>query len=160
MFNTIFDKKMPPQKFVPKGLKQSSTMLTIDQVFYYFDYNQIKREDKRETKMVASRKDKYLFAQRFITDKMLRVAFYMSKMTVKDEAKEGDFEYNHLAFVEYLEFIARLAYYFFEETPQHFEWTLKEKLNVVLGWIFVPIDKKVVIPEERDQFQSESDDDY
>ena len=40
---------------------------------------------------------------------MIRVAFYTSKMTVIDETTDGDFEYNHLAFVEFLEFIARLA---------------------------------------------------
>ena len=135
-------------------------MVTVDQVFYYFDFNHIKRFDKRATKMVASRKDKYLFEQRYISDTMLRVAFYMSKMTVRNEHDEGEFQYNHLAWVEFLEFIGRLSYYFFEETPQHFEWTLKEKVAVMLEWIFAPIERKVVIPEERDACQSESDDDY
>ena len=30
----------------------------------------------------------------------------------------------------------------------------------MFAWVFAPIDRKVVIPEELDEFQEESDDDY
>jgi len=163
VFRKIYDNKTPPRKFAPEKLKKSSTMITIDQVVFFFDYNMIKRETKSSRKKV-SRKDKYLFNQRIISDKMLRSAFFLSKMTVINDGLKGDgdgeFEYNYLAFVEFLEFVARLAYYFFADTSQHTEWTLNEKLHEMFAWIFAPVDCKVVIPEENDEFQEESDDNY
>ena len=48
---------------------------------------------------------------------MIRIAFFLSKMTVVDEKEEAEFEYNYLAFVEFLEFVARVAHLFFADTP-------------------------------------------
>ena len=47
---------------------------------------------------------------------MIRIAFYLCKMTVADESLHGPLEFNHLLEVEFLEFIGRLAYLFFEST--------------------------------------------
>ena len=55
---------------------------------------------------------------------MIRIAFFLSKMTVVDELRDGPLEFSHIKFVEFLEFVGRLAYLFFETTSQHFEWSL------------------------------------
>ena len=159
MFRTIFDKKTPPRRFLPEKIKKSSTKVSIDQVFFFFDYHMVKRET-RNTRKSTSRKDKYLFTERVITDRMLRVSFFLSKQTVVDEKEDGEFEYLHVSFLEFAEFLARLAHAFFEETPQHFEWLLYAKLSQMLRWVFAPLGLRLVVPEERDGFQSESDDDY
>jgi len=70
----------------------------------------------RNSRKSASRKDKYSFTERSISDNMLRVAFFLSKQTVIDEQNEGEFEYNHISFVEFLEFLARLSHAFFVDT--------------------------------------------
>ena len=57
-------------------------------------------------------------------------------MTVVDEKRNGDLEYSHLEFVEYLEFIGRLAHHYFEGTSQHLEWYLDQKIEVMLGYLF------------------------
>ena len=43
VFEQMFEMKNPPQKLVPCNLKKSSTMVTIDQVYCYFDEHSIKR---------------------------------------------------------------------------------------------------------------------
>ena len=83
-------------------------------------------------------------------------------MTVSDESLHGPLEFNHLLEVEFLEFIGRLAYIFFEPTTQHEEWTLEEKIKKVLSWMFKPCHFKVSEPAattENMEF-SESDEDY
>ena len=37
----------------------------------------------------------------------------MSKMTISDELRDGPLEYTHLKYVEFLEFIGRIAYVYF-----------------------------------------------
>ena len=151
VFRAIFDKKNPPRRFLPEKIKKSSTMVSLDQVFFFFDFNMIKRET-RNTQKSTSRKDKYLFTERAISDKMLRVSFYLSKQTVVDEKEDGEFEYLHICFIEFAEFLARLAFMFFEETPQHFEWSLYQKVTQMLHWVLAPVKRHLIIPEERDGF--------
>lgn len=59
-------------------------MISIDQVAYYLDLNTIKRYDIKHLRKI-SRKDKYLYENRYITDKMFSDAFFLSKMTIIDE---------------------------------------------------------------------------
>ena len=56
----------------------------------------------------------------------------MSKMTIADELRDGPLEYTHLKYVEFLEFIGRIAYAYFEKTPHHIEWHLSQKVEAVL----------------------------
>ena len=91
---------------------------------------------------------------------MIRTAFYLCKMTVADESLHGPLEFNHLFEVEFLEFIGRLAYLFFESTSQHAEWTLELKIEKLLAWMFKPCHFKVAQPQVNDAFISESDEDY
>lgn len=129
-------------------------MISIDQVIYFFDFYQIGRKKNRRAK------EKFLFNSVFLTDRMIRVAFYLSKMTVADECLDGPLEFSHLKHVEFLEFIARLAHIFFESTTQHEEWTLEHKVIKMLGWILKPCHFKLTVPPEKDTFASDSDEDY
>lgn len=45
-----------------------------------------------------------------ISDRHIKYAFGMSKMTVANENEEGAKKYNKISFVEYLECIVRVAY--------------------------------------------------
>ena len=47
---------------------------------------------------------------------MMRVAMYLSKMTVTDEKRDGLVQFTHLSEAEWPEFIGRLAYAYFENT--------------------------------------------
>ena len=58
-----------PQKHCVKDV-WSATMISIDQVLYFFDFYQIGRKRNR------SSKEKYLFNSVFLTDRMIRTAFY------------------------------------------------------------------------------------
>lgn len=65
-------------------------------------------------------------------DKEIKFCFGMSKMTVKDEVKNVE-EYERLRFVEFLEFIGRVAHVkYITETDLPFD----EKLNLLLDDIF------------------------
>ena len=88
---------------------------------------------------------------------MIRMAFYLSKMTVADENKDGPLEFTHLRLVEFLEFIGRLSHYFFEATSQHFEWSLPMKCKVMLKWFFAPSNLEFVDPGDREGQLSDSD---
>ena len=96
-------------------------MVSIDQILFFVDFHKIGRENESARR---HRKDKYLFTNIYLSDRMIRIAFYLSKMTVIDELRDGPLEFSHIKFVEFLEFVARLAYLFFENTSQHFEWSL------------------------------------
>lgn len=90
---------------------------------------------------------------------MIRACFYLSKMTVTDEKKDGNMEFTHIKFVEFLEFIGRLSHAYYETTSHHFEWLLHEKIECVLGLLFKPANLLVKKPETRDEFVSDSDED-
>lgn len=65
----------------------------------------------------------YLSTATLITDKLILKSFFLSKMTVADENRDGKLEYTHLKFVEFLEFIGRLSYYYFYPSSAHQEYT-------------------------------------
>ena len=67
---------------------------------------------------------------------MMRVAMYLSKMTVTDEKRDGLVQFTHISEAEWPEFIGRLAYAYFENTTQHGEWLLHQKIEVLLNMIF------------------------
>ena len=91
---------------------------------------------------------------------MIRTALYLSKMTVADEMRDGPLEFSHLKFVEFLEFIGRIAHVYFEKTSHHLEWAMHRKIEIVLAKMLNPLQLKVVVPMERDAFVSDSDDEY
>ena len=95
-----------------------------------------------------------------MSDKTVCVALFMSKMTIADETRDGQLEYNHLKFVEFLEFIGRIAHAYFEKTPHHIEWHLSQKIEVVLTQMFRPLNLKLIKPIDRELVLSDSDDDY
>ena len=129
-------------------------MISIDQLLHFIGVNQIGRKRKRHNR------DKHLFNAVYLSERMIRMAFYLSKMTVADEKKDGPLEFTHLKFVEFLEFIGRLSFYFFEATPQHFEWSLTMKCKVMLQWFFTPTSLPFVDPEDREGNLSDSEADY
>ena len=53
-------------------------------------------------------------------------------MTVEEENEVGPFEYNTVKFVEFLEFIGRLAYYKFKDTEHHNSMSFASKCFAVL----------------------------
>ena len=132
-------------------------MISIDQVVQFFSVYQIGRWSNRNR---IYKRDKFAASSVFLSDRMIRKAFYLSKMTVSDEHKDGPLEFTHLKMVEFLEFIGRLSYMFYETTPNHKEWELPQKMTVMLGWMFKPLNLTLVIPEEHNNFISDSDDDY
>ena len=85
-------------------------MISIDQLLHFIAIHEIGRKRSRHSR------DKYLFSAVYLNERMIRTAFYLSKMTVADEHKEGPLEFTHIKFVEFLEFIGRLSHYFFEST--------------------------------------------
>ena len=91
---------------------------------------------------------------------MIRTAFYLSKMTVTDELHTGMLEFTHLKQVEFLEFIGRIAHLFFEPTSHHYEWKITQKIEVILTWMFKVDGSVFQVPPEREDFLSDSDDDY
>ena len=122
-----------PQRYVKPHIK-SKKLISIDQVLHYFHVNGICRDGHANTR--RNKKEKFLFNTQQLTDRTIRKCFYLSKMTVVDEKRNGDLEYSHLEFVEYLEFIGRLAHHYFEGTSQHLEWYLDQKIEVMLGYLF------------------------
>ena len=95
----------------------STKMISIDQVFLYLDDNQVlQRGQYGVNARVDFRTLKHEFTQKRLSDSMIVKAFYMSKMTVVDEHRDGNLEFTHLKFVEFLEFLARVTHFFFEET--------------------------------------------
>jgi len=88
-------------------------------------------------------------------------AFSASKQTVVKESDEKAFDtYNQLAYVEFLELMARIAIIFFRDSEMHAA-SLKWKLLYVLEKVFanttqMKVNQTVVEIEEF----SDSDDDY
>ena len=81
-------------------------------------------------------------------------------MTVTDELHTGMLEFTHLKQVEFLEFIGRIAHLFFEPTSHHYEWKITQKIEVILTWMFKVDGLVFQVPPEREDFLSDSDDDY
>ena len=79
---------------------------------------------------------------------------------IRDSDEQGQLQYQRLAFVEFLEFVARLAVMRFSGTELE-DYSLKEKLEFVLDDLFRVIGESRVLKEEEDPEEvSESDDDY
>lgn len=84
----------------------------------------------------------------------------MSKMTVVDEsAQEAGHVYGKLVYVEFLEFLARVAELYFEGSEME-ELDLHIKLEYLLDEIFTLIGAKRVRQTTIIEEFSESDDDY
>ena len=75
----------------------------------------------------------------------------MSKMTVGDENEHGPIKYWHLEFVEFLEFIGRLAWLLHQDTPKHKSWTMVQKIEVVLDDLMAYIGTTKEDPTALDQ---------
>ena len=68
-----------------------------------------------------------------VTDRELAQAFYLSKMTVAEETERSNFENTFLKWPEFIEFIARLAYYKYDEDSyEHRTWPLPRKIEALL----------------------------
>ena len=74
-------------------------------------------------------------------DKDVTKAFGMSKMTVIDETDDGEKKYDRLYFVEFLEFLGRLAYAKFENSELE-GLPLKDKLTNLLEELFAYFGEK------------------
>ena len=84
----------------------------------------------------------------------------MSKMTVENENEQGPKEYACIKFVEFLEFIGRLAYQKWMGTERHEVWSLSKKIFDVLKSLFRYIEEEPIDPEDVGEAVSESDEDY
>lgn len=62
--------------------------------------------------------------------------------------------------MEFLEFIGRVSFEHFKNTAHELEWGLAQKIELILKELFKPLGQAVTVPRERDQFVSDSDDDY
>ena len=99
-----------PQKYNDPEFS-SPRFVSIDQLLHYFDINNVCRRDP--CALQAAESDKYLFESIHLTDRSVRTALYMSKMTIADELRDGPLEFSHIRFVEFLEFIGRIAHRYF-----------------------------------------------
>ena len=54
-----------------------------------------------------------------LTERKVYQAFFLSKMTVANENEDGPKKYWNLEFVEFLEFICRVAWLVHQDTPMH-----------------------------------------
>ena len=80
-------------------------------------------------------------------------------MTVPNENEDGPVHYWHLKFVEFLEFIGRLAWLLYQDTSKH-SWTMVQKMEPVLDGLMSYIGTTKEDPTTINQVSSESDDDY
>ena len=95
-----------------------------------------------------------------VSIKQLQQAFMLCKMTVENENEDGPRDYNIIKFVEFLEFIGRVAYLRFQDDESMVQKALSVKILWVLRAIFPMIGETPINPEEEDNLQSDSDDDY
>ena len=109
IFFNILKERMVKTQYCTVLTESSKDMISIDQLLHYFQENAIGRQTN-------SRREKYLFNSVLMSDRMIRTAFYLSKMTVPDEIRNGPLEFTHLKQVEFYEFIGRIAHIFFETT--------------------------------------------
>jgi hypothetical protein len=66
-----------------------------------------------------------------LTEKQVMYCYGMSKMTVKNEMEKGAQSYQKLIFVEFLEFIGRIAY----EKYKNLSEPLFNKIDKIIGLI-------------------------
>lgn len=70
----------------------------------------------------------------------------LSKMTVEKENEHGPKEYFCIKFVEFLEFIGRIAWLKFQDSVKHDAWGLDKKCYEVLTCLFRFIDAQPIDP--------------
>ena len=82
-------------------------------------------------------------------------------MTVEMENEDGPRDYSQIKFVEFLEFIGRIAYMKFKNDPvNHKKLNLAAKISSVLKSIFPIIGEEPIDPLDLNQLESDSDNDY
>ena len=74
----------------------------------------------------------------------------LCKMTVENENEDGPRDYNIIKFVEFLEFIGRVAYLRFQDDESMVQKALSVKILWVLRAIFPMIGETPINPEEED----------
>ena len=91
---------------------------------------------------------------------LLREAYSLCKMTVVNELDaQGDLQYQKLLYVEFLEFIARVADLFFKGSEMD-DLELHEKIEHILDEILPIVEAKRVKQKIIIEEFSESDEDY
>lgn len=68
----------------------SSTMISIDQLLHFISVNEIGRKRSK------SRREKHLFSAVYLSERMICMAFFLSKMSVADEGRDGLLQFTHL----------------------------------------------------------------
>lgn len=121
----------------------------IQQVFNFLCKNKMDAEDKPYSAEICAFSDLVWFFKDTIKYKLskrqIRQCFGESKMTVINEQdKDAAHKYNKLVYVEFLEFIARLAMTLFDGTELE-EKELHEKIELVLDEIFAYFNMKRVM---------------
>jgi len=91
-----------------------------------------------------------------VSEDQVKWSFGMSKMTVHDEIKDNS-KYTKMQFVEFLEFIGRLAHIKFK---QNVDMKLEQKIEIVLDNVFAGFGLELKEPNFVVEEHSESDDDY
>lgn len=90
----------------------------------------------------------------------LYAAFILSKCTVELENDTPE-EYTKVRLVEFLEFIGRVAYARFKDDPEkHLIMGLENKIYIVLKDLFTIIGEKALAPNDENELESDSDNDY
>ena len=94
-----------------------------------------------------------------MNDKDVIKAFGMCKMTVVDETDDGEKKYDRLYFVEFLEFLGRLAHAKFEQSEME-GLPLAEKITILLEELFEYTGDKFKKIKTEILDETESDSDY
>ena len=95
-----------------------------------------------------------------LPDQYIFQAFYLSKQTVPQENDMANYEYTYLHEWEFTEFVARLAYMKYRDSPEDTQWPLKKKISVVLTFLLKIVGENRILPPDLVDVISESDDDY
>ena len=82
-------------------------------------------------------------------------------MTVEAENEDGPRDYSQIKFVEFLEFIGRVAYIKFKNDPEkHDTMSMAHKIFNLLKNILPIIHEAPIDPEDANCLESDSDNDY
>ena len=93
-----------------------------------------------------------------ITDMLARKCYALSKMTIVSEELEAE-KYNWMTFIEFIDLIAKVAEFKYENT-EIAEEPLSNRLKYVLDSLFEIIGTERVEVEKKAVDLSESDEDY
>ena len=81
-----------------------------------------------------------------VSEIMILKALFQSKRTVMKEVECSKYEYTFLYWVEFLEFIPRLAFQKYQETYQHSSWPLLRKTKVLMEGLLKLVQKPCLDP--------------